>query len=309
MEWEKIGKIFEPKGDGPDWMNSHAANPVPFMLNDKVVRVFFSCRDVNNYSSIGYVDIDFTQNFKIVKISEEPVLSPGLPGFFDDNGCSVSWVIEDGGKFLLYYLGWNLRRTVPWLNTIGLATSNSIDGPFVKYSKVPIMDRSIEDPFTVSYPCVIEDGGIFKMWYGSNLAWGSSAEDMAHVIKYAESADGIHWKRSNQVHIPLMHIGEYAISKPCVVKLQSGDYRIWYSYRACKASPFYRIGTAYSVDGMVWKREDDKVGIGISETGWDSVAISYPNVFEFEGHYYMLYNGNEYGKTGFGLARLVTPIS
>ena len=32
--------------------------------------------------------------------------------------------------------------------------------------------------------------------------------------------------------------------------------------------------------------------------------ICYPNVFDYNGNRYMLYNGNAYGKSGFGLAIL-----
>jgi hypothetical protein len=43
-------------------------------------------------------------------------------------------------------------------------------------------------------------------------------------------------------------------------------------------------------------------GIDVSNTGWDSEMICYPCVFEHKGTKYMLYNGNGYGRTGFGLA-------
>jgi hypothetical protein len=36
--------------------------------------------------------------------------------------------------------------------------------------------------------------------------------------------------------------------------------------------------------------------------GWDSEMIEYPFVFEHDGLRYMLYNGNGYGRSGFGLA-------
>ena len=45
-------------------------------------------------------------------------------------------------------------------------------------------------------------------------------------------------------------------------------------------------------------------GIDVSKTGWDSEMICYPFVFEHKGNKYMLYNGNDYGKDGFGLAVL-----
>lgn len=42
--------------------------------------------------------------------------------------------------------------------------------------------------------------------------------------------------------------------------------------------------------------------IDVSSSGWDSEMIEYPFAFHHSGALYMLYNGNGYGKTGFGLA-------
>jgi putative glycosyltransferase len=42
----------------------------------------------------------------------------------------------------------------------------------------------------------------------------------------------------------------------------------------------------------------------VSLIGWDSEMIEYPFVFDHAGERYMLYNGNGYGKSGFGLAIL-----
>ena len=44
------------------------------------------------------------------------------------------------------------------------------------------------------------------------------------------------------------------------------------------------------------------VDIDVSLVGWDSEMIEYPFVFEHKNKRYMLYNGNHYGKTGFGIA-------
>jgi hypothetical protein len=61
---------------------------------------------------------------------------------------------------------------------------------------------------------------------------------------------------------------------------------------------------AVSNDGYNWKRKDDEAGIDVSAEGWDSEAISYPTVFAYNDNWYMLYNGNDYGRTGFGIAIL-----
>ena len=89
------------------------------------------------------------------------------------------------------------------------------------------------------------------------------------------------------------------MSRPCVLK-ENGLYKMWYSYRGQS----YRIGYAESKDGFEWTRMDADVGIDVSESGWDSEMIEYPFVFDQNGERFMLYNGNSYGKTGIGLARL-----
>ena len=123
-------------------------------------------------------------------------------------------------------------------------------------------------------------------------------------IKYAESSDGISWDRQGIVAIDYKDQLEYAISVPRVLKDPKGKFRMWFSSRASSSADSYRIRYAESVDGINWVRKDDEVGIDISEDGWDSEMICYPYVFDHDGKKYMLYNGNGYGKTGFGLAVL-----
>ena len=76
---------------------------------------------------------------------------------------------------------------------------------------------------------------------------------------------------------------------------------MWFSYRSGTGQK-YRIGYAVSIDGAIWKLALDDAGIDVSLTGWDSEMIEYPFVFDHKNDRYMLYNGNGYGKTGFGLA-------
>ena len=53
---------------------------------------------------------------------------------------------------------------------------------------------------------------------------------------------------------------------------------------------------------MDWTRKDGEAGIEVSLEGWDSEMISYPFVFNNGEDLIMLYNGNGFGKTGFGYA-------
>jgi hypothetical protein len=300
MRWRKLGNVFCAAGEHP-WMLTHAANPVAEWRHGDVFRIYFSARDAQRRAHIGYVDIDLNAPQKILSLSDAPVITPGETGLFDDSGTSMGCLVHHDGKRYLYYLGWNLGVTVPWRNSIGLAVSEGPDSPFVKVSRAPVMDRSETDPFSISYPWVLIDGDRWRMWYGSNLSWGTGTrqEEMSHLFKYAESDDGRTWRRDGAIALPFKDETEYAMSKPTVVR-DADLYRMWYSYRGNA----YRIGYAESPDGASWTRRDELAGIGPSESGWDVDTVCYPCVFDHAGERFMLYNGSRYGDTGFGLAVL-----
>ncbi len=299
MIWQKMGRLFAPAGEFP-WMLSHAANPFAWHIEGTIYKVFFTCRDKDNRSHIGFVVIDIT-TFDILELSSKPVLAPGATGLFDDSGVAMAQIVPVEGKLYLYYLGWNLKVTVPWQNSIGLAISEDNGKTFQKYGRAPIVDRSNEDPYSISYPYILPNENELVMWYGSNLNWGADQSQMQHVIKRAVSSDGISWTRNNDISIDLLHQGEYALSKPFVER-NGSHFDMWYSYRAGPLGDSYRIGRAESVDGIHWIRHDEAAGIDVSKEGWDSEMIEYPFLLDFDGNKYMLYNGNGYGKTGFGLA-------
>jgi len=297
MMWRKLGRVFCPERSTP-WMQTHAANPVAETVGEHLCRVYFSTRDEKNRSSIAWLEIDLREPTRILRLCDRPVLTPGRAGTFDDSGVSMGCIVTVDEDRYLYYLGWNLGVTVPWRNSIGLAVSKK-GAEFARVSEAPVLDRGHHDPFSVSYPWVMREGRLWRMWYGSNTNWGSEQTDMAHLIKYAESVDGYAWRRDGHVAIPLKGQDEYAISKPCVLR-ERDRYRMWYSYRGAA----YRIGYAESRDGQAWARFDEHAGIGVSPQGWDSQAVCYPCVFDQGGARYLLYNGNRYGLTGFGIAVL-----
>jgi hypothetical protein len=143
------------------------------------------------------------------------------------------------------------------------------------------------------------EAGVWRMWYVSCVRWAMDNGQPKHYyhVKYAESPDGIRWAEERRVSIDFQGPDEYAIGRPCVRK-ESGLYRMWYCYRGTS----YRIGYAESADGICWTRKDQEAGIEYSVSGWDSEMQAYPWVFEDGRRWYMLYNGNAYGKTGFGIA-------
>jgi hypothetical protein len=297
--WKKLGLVFGPSGDTP-WRVSHAATPTAEVLDDTVVRVYFTSRDRANRSHISYVELDLKKPSVMRRISDEPLVAPGPPGAFDDSGAAMGCLVKDGNRRFLYYVGWNLSDTVPWRNSIGLAIAQDDSLRFEKASHAPVLDRSHVDPFSLSYPWILREGGRWRMWYGSNLSWGATEETMQHVIKYAESKDGTHWGGERNGHVAISLASEskeFAVARPCVI--HDGDrYRMWYSRR----TPDYRIGYAESADGLAWTRRDELAGLEPSPGAWDGKTVEYACVFDVGSDRYMLYNGDDYGRAGFGLA-------
>jgi len=298
MKWVKKGLIFQPK-EKFDWMTTHAAFPIPERIDEDLYRIYFSARDKLNRAQVGYLEVNINEPKKILYITEKPVLCLGEIGCFDDNGVMAEWIINYNSKKYLYYYGWNRGITVPYYIWIGLAVSKDGGKTFERYSKIPILDRNNIDPYQTTGPCVSIEHGLWRMWYvSSDKGWEikNGIFKPWYHIKYAESKDGINWKRDGIVCIDFKK-GEFAIGRPCILQ-EDDKYKMWYSY----SKGTFRIGYAESKDGIYWTRKDNEVGIDVSDSGWDSKMIEYAFVFQNKGKKYMLYNGNDYGKDGFGLA-------
>ena len=200
----------------------------------------------------------------------------------------------------LYYMGWNLGVRSPWHNAIGLARAQSLQGAFERFSAGPILDRSPEDPYTLSYPCVLQLGAHdWRMWYGSNLAPGTGKSDMQHAIKMARSADGVGWTRDGATAIGFADASEYALARPSVIKLGSKLLMCF----ACRGEA-YRIGAAMSEDGVSWTRRDQEFGLDRTGDGWDSEMTCYACIQQVGSDLLMFYNGNGFGRSGVGSAVL-----
>jgi len=307
MKWVKKGLIFKPDGRY-EWMVSHAQKPIGQKVGDNVLRIYFGTRDKLNRTVTTYIEVEADNPRNILYIHDKPVLGLGKLGCFDDSGAMPIWIVNYGEVKYLYYAGWNIGTTVPFRNSIGLAISSDDGRTFVRLYEGPIIDRTYSEPHFCAATCVLVEDGLWRMWYHSTVKWevhDGKPEPYYH-LKYAESKDGIHWDRKGIICIDFKSQDEGGITCPCVIK-EYGVYRMWYSTRSAKdyrtnRTRSYRIGYAESYDGIKWTRKDEIVGIDISETGWDSDMIEYPYVYEHKGIKHILYNGNGFGRSGFGYA-------
>lgn len=310
MRWEKLGRIFSVENHN-EWMQTHSQVPVVDIISDETLRIYFGTRDRHNRTRTTFIEVDAKDPRRVTYIHNAPLLPLGEPGCFDDSGVMPTEILNYEGSKYLYYIGWNVGIPARYRLSIGLAISKDGGVTFQRFSQGPIMDRSPVDPIGIVSLCITIVEGIWRMWYASFTKWEeiNGVMEPWYKIKYAESFDGINWKREGIIAIDFKSEREGGIAKPTVL-YDGKTYRMWFCYRGISdyrqnISQSYRIGYAESTDGINWVRKDEEVGIDVSPEGWDSEMICYPDVVETKWGTYMFYNGNGFGKSGIGVARLV----
>lgn len=303
MKWVKKGLIYVADGSF-GWVKSHAMIPTPEMISEDVIRIYLTFCDEKGIGRIGYIDVSSDNPSNILEVSENPLIDIGRPGTFDENGVLVCSVVRvPAGKKYLYYVGFELGHRIRYRLLTGLAVSVDNGRTFQRVQKTPILERSDKELFFRCGPYCVFESGVFKMWYVAGSSWTEidGKQMPEYTINYMESKDGIKWPEEGRVCIDVMGEHEHGFGRPWVVRDEKG-YQMFYSIR--KKDKGYRLGYAESSDGLIWTRKDHEIGIDVSETGWDSKTVCYSAVLRVYGKTYMFYNGNEFGRTGFGYAEL-----
>lgn len=321
MKWKKIGQIFDPTkwNDGIErpWMKEFSQSTSTLIFDD-FIRVYFSCRphkdnikQATSYTT--FLDLDKNDLTKILKVHDKPILPLGDLGTFDEFAVYPTSVIrKENNDVWLYYAGWNRMQSVPFNTSIGLAISKDNGVSFNRIGNGPILSHSIDEPFVISGPKIRKFNNIYYLFYLSGCKWikENNQSEIIYKNRVAKSVDGINWEKMGINIIP-DKLNENECQAGPDVFYYNGKYHMYYVYRYGTSDHRtipgrgYKIGYAHSDDLIKWTRDDDNGGIDYSDSGWDSTMHHYPHIFELDGKYYMLYNGNDFGKYGFGLASLI----
>jgi hypothetical protein len=315
FHWQKLGKVFTPQ-DVADraWLKEFAQAPSTLEFDD-FVRVYFSCRppaDMNGQyvSYSAYVDLDRSDMFRVLNVSDQPILALGGIGEFDEYGTYPISVVRRDGEVWAYYGGWTRCESVPFNVAIGVARSCDDGRTFTKLGRGPVLSYSFDEPFVMSGPKIRRFDGRWYLFYIAGRKWkvADGRAEPVYKVRMAVSDDGLHWSKIGRDLLESRLEHDEAQASPDVFHA-SGGYHMFFCYRHSTGfrgkERGYRIGYASSTDLTHWTRDDSKVGIDVSPSGWDSEMMSYPHVFALDGETYMAYLGNEVGRYGFGLAKLV----
>ncbi len=304
LNWNKVKHINLPHSN-LNWSKTHMQTPVPYMYKNRLF-VFYGTRDIENVSSISWVQLDFENNFKIIKSPKKPLLSKGELGFFDDSGVIPSSIIKIKNKYFLYYMGWSQGKNIPSQNAGGLA---EVDFDTMKAKKVfngPILDRTKNEPQYCAVPRVHRIQDKYFMYYLGVNNWIDSMDkkDATYEIRLGTSRDGINWSRNNIKALTLKKNqgGHYPFS---VLKIEKKLYG-FYSTRnknnfRNNPSEAYKIYLAVSMNGFDWK-PISKIKIETNDETYDNVMQAYPSVLKLRKSILLFYNGNDFGKNGIEIA-------
>lgn len=302
--------VFKPKGDL--WWSKHYAQvPTPLEL-DKSIRIFYTTRpesvNGNFVSHTSFIDVDAHHPEKILAIHNEPILNLGKRGTFDEFGIMPGSLIRVKNDLFLYYTGWSRELNVPYTTSIGLAISKDNGSTFSKISEGPILSKNSTDPFLINGPYVQFFENKYHMWYSSCYKWVEDKErlDPIYKIKHAISDDGINWLPDNFFCIS-EKIENEAQNAP-TIQFINGSYYMFFCYRKSinfrNSTNGYRLSYAVSKDLINWDRYEDENFIPSKKSDWDHEMQAYPRLINSDNRFLLFYNGNYFGKDGFGYAEL-----
>ncbi|RKY70739.1 MAG: hypothetical protein DRQ14_08500, partial [Candidatus Latescibacterota bacterium] len=158
ISWTKeAGPVLDVGAEG-SWDGEGVSSP-SVLYDGKRYRMWYAGYDGEHFQ-IGYATSEDGVNW--TKYAGNPVLEVGVEGSWDGEGVSSPNVLYEGGRYHMWYAGYDGVH-----KQIGHATS--VDGvDWEKDSGNPVLGVGVEgswDDTAVSNPVVLYDGAIFRLFY------------------------------------------------------------------------------------------------------------------------------------------------
>ena len=214
----------------------------------------------------------------------EITLAPDPDSGWEDR-LNRNCVLLIDGKYKMWYTGQARGHSY-----IGYAESD--DGiHFTRPLSEPVLISEYPwEGFSVMNPSVLYENGVYRMWYAS----GETYEP--NVLAYAESTDGINWKKARINPIVARdpeHVYEQDRVGGCQV-LHTEDMGYLMFYIGYENIDLARICMARSKNGITgWERSESNPIVSPTPDAWDADACYKPSVLwnEEMGAWMLWYNG------------------
>ena len=285
-----------------DWQKGGIITPTPFVMK-KCIRVFSGFRDNKGISRIGYIDLDKTDPTKIKFITPRPILDIGEPGNFDDNGMILGDIIYHKKYYYMFYVGFQIPKKNKFLAFTGIAKSKG-GSKFVRLKKTPILDRNNDGSKIRAIHSVIKKKNKFQFFLGegdkiikiNNKLYPSYDTKMFEYDNFYFPPDikskKIIYRKNN----------EYRLGRPSIFKYKNTT-NLLFTYDTYQKK--YHYGFAKEKNGKFERCDKHFI---VSRTGkkGDDKMICYPRFFIGKNNKkFIVYSGNDMGKTGLFLSEVI----
>lgn len=302
--------LLRPPANHPQW-KSHAQAPTVLQLSRDRWIVYFAGRDEDNRSRVYGAELD-PADMSVRCVYPDCVLGLGGHGMFDEHGVGPGTAIPTGDRIRLYYTG--VRSNGDGTHVHGIGLAESVDGgrTFQRLQHTPVIGAGEDSPWGATTPTVLLEGRTWMMWYSSFLAWRDvdGKPEPIYDIHQAFSDNGLIWKTNRKAALSFASDDEGGLIRPQVLRHAKDRLLImasrgWRDFRQSGTNS-YRFVYARSTDDVTWTRDPDAIEIDPADTadGWDSEMRCYPCLVEDERRQLLFYNGNDFGRHGFGVGEL-----
>jgi hypothetical protein len=296
--WSTLG--LRVAASGSAMSQSHAMLPTPWLLEDRI-RVFYATCDADLRGRVVFADLARTPPYAVIGVEERPALDLGPPGAFDCDGVNPSQVIAARGAIQLLYIGW--RRDVdgaPYTLLTGLAQSRD-GGRSFERRRAPLLPATLTEPLFRTAPFATRGPGGWELLYigGDRFLAGETRPLPLYALRRMRSPRLDRWPAAGEALLaPDLSRGEIGFGRPVIWRPETGEPVLIVSRRT-------RLGYEMlqaPLSGVEAGRPAFSPVLGDGRDDWDSDMTCFGAPLRVDGRDLLFYNGNQYGRTGFGIA-------
>lgn len=287
-----------------------ARSPVVLSIKNQNLDLAIGVYEKKNRTYISRISLQIDLSggkpfFKILSQSvDKELIKRGKEGTYSEWGIIPSCCLKLKNKYALYTIGFDSMNKKIFNASSGLAyLNNSFD--LINHLYGPILNRSTYDTCFAASPFVLKIKKNYKMFYTASSKYAEIKDNLKHHFYNIKMK--VSKSESNFSGLPIDIINsksksEYAIARPALINFKK-KYYLFYCKRETIFKKDYAIFCRKGYDLEKFKgKEDFYISIKNLQDPNFIECQCYPYLFQYKNYLFMLFNGKNYGKTGFRIA-------
>jgi hypothetical protein len=306
--WTKFGLTYDASAHNPTWGLTHALVPTPLVIDPNHVAIYSSFIDHEFRGRIGRVDIRVDNGHpEVLDVSRNPILDLGIAGSFSQYGVGMGAFWPNQVNCDLYFVAFDRPAGFKFKAFTGKARFNSTNQRYEHVSDKPEFGPEMGGQTIVGVHDIFEHQGLMHVLVsiGSGFERINGKNFPQYQVHLASGTDLEHLEISDK---PIIEAKSptYRIGRPRITKTTEGFEVL---VTAGKLDGSYLPEVYYSRDLVDWTRGSVESFVSKQVIDFDDKHQCYLSRFTLNGEEWIVYNGNNMGISGFGLAKGVLNAS